>query len=269
MRRFRKLLTKNKVETSYPSEMTAKALNNLIWGSEKVGKDGQKSRKMKKEAVLALVPTRYVPLDVLEMAEKYLDDPLRVSNYVHSAFCIYRGSVSGEFAAPHVFKEKTLEWPEPVDFSWSEMEAVLAGSKFVWTGLEGKVEISSREGDYKKVTEIDVRRGEKKEKIKKLSIGDKLGSTMKYKIPDVYSVGLIAQQPWQITSLRWYANYLSGLRDNLSKGVPVEEERLQSLPKLINDLKKPVELPVIYLKKGAKKEGEYQPDLRAWFGWGQ
>jgi hypothetical protein len=235
MERFGKLFTKSKVETSYPSEMTAKELGYLVWGPEKVGKDGHKSRKMGKEAVLTLVPTRYVPLDVLKMAEKYLDDPLRVSNYVHSSFCIYRGSVSGEFAAPHIFKEKILEWPEPVDFSWSDMEAVLAGGKLLGKQLKGKVEISIREGDYKKVTEIDVRRGEKKEKIEKLSIEDRLGSVMKYKIPDVYSVGLIAQQPWQMTSLRWYANYLAYLRDDLGKGVPVEEKRIQNLPKLINE----------------------------------
>jgi len=261
------LFNRNKTEVMYPTEMTAKELDALMWGPETLDKNDQSSRKIRNDVVLASIPTRYVPLSVLETAEKYSHDPLKVSDYIHSAFCIYRGSVCNQLTAPHVFKDKILEWPEPVDFSWSDGEAVLTGGKFVFTGLEGKVEISTEEGDYKRVVEIDAKTNEKKEKIKKLGIGDKLGSTMKFKMPGVHNVGLIAMYPWQISSLRWYANYLGCLRDDLGKGVPVEEKRIQDLSQLMKDLREPVELPVIYLKKGDRKENEYEPNFLAWFNW--
>ena len=251
--------------------MSAKEMMDALYVPWYTDKEGHTTRHYLKEVVMALVPTRFVPLEVLETAEKHLYDPLKAAEYVYDVFYIYRETVSGLAEAPHVFNNGVLEWPNPADFSWSDMEYVLTGKK-VLPPEPQNVEISVREGKYKKTTELDVHTSQMKTTTKELTEIDRLGESMKYSIPDVQLIASTGMQAWQLTSLRWYANYLGWGADFTKAGQEDKAKKyFEDLPECIQGLKEPKAIPAVYMKKrfGAPftAEKEMKPDFMALMFW--
>jgi len=252
-----------------PIRMTTKEMTSALYLPWYTDKEGHLITHYRQDVVMALVPTRFVPLEVLETSEKYLYDPLKVAKYVHSAFCIYRTSVGSLAEAPHTFRNSVLEWPQPADFLWSDMDSVLGARKL----LEPepiKVEISMQNGKYKQTTKLDVRTGEKEIKLSNVSDFDKLEEFMKYVVKDVHHIGCTGMQAWQLVSLRYHANYFASVADELTRGNR-NKEQLENLPKVIQDLKDPKKIPAVYMKKKwngpFRAEEEIRPDYMTLLFW--
>jgi len=196
---------------------------------------------------LPKAPTRLVPLAVSNTAKKKLDNPLRAARYVYSAFCVYRETTNYE-EAPHIFKGGVLEWPDPVPFSWTGVNQIIAGRNLVLPESEN-ARVELKEGGFKRVTEIDVETGERKARIEKRIDFDRLGEKMKYSVPSVHNITLVDRQEWERISLMTYANYLAGLIRDLKQSNPIKDGRLEELSRRIEDLRQPVKLPAHFLKR--------------------
>lgn len=219
--------------------------------------DGKGGRPL--ELIMAVEPVRLVPLNILETAEKHLQETGKVDEtlaYIQHAFYLYRGSVCHDIAAPHVERNGVFEWPDAETLSWTDVSTVIFFDAIAHQTPK-TVEVSVREENQIQITDLSTGLTE----VRNARWKDDLSTEFKYKVV-LSDVGFIYQQGWQRESLRIYANPLHWLMDDLSKGNLAREEAQNYLELHIVNLKETPQLPVAFYKNLDREGREF--DLMAW-----
>jgi len=234
----------------YPHQMTGQEMIGVFYvaGILRRGDKTYKSSGLREDAICSpKTPTRLVPLAVLNRAEKILDNPLRVCQYIHSAFCVYRETANHE-DAPHVFKDGILEWPNPASFSWTDVNQVIVGGNLIHPRSKN-AQITKKKGRHVILREINFGTDEIETRERIITRIDKLGEKMRYSVTDFDKVALVDRRQWEDRSLIEYDQCMSRLIGLMNDcGTDVKDRRLKTLPSRIERLKKPVKLPAYFLK---------------------
>lgn len=176
---------------------------------------------------------RLIPKCMLETAKKHLEqtnDIEKVLRYIVNGFYIYRETACHNWQAPFYKVEDAYEWPAPVKFSWTSIDAVILGGESVQGPIptDGKVRITVEENGKIKETTIDIKEdgAVKQTTIRDLIPGkEDLKSKLKYRIDDLSLVGLVNMQAWQTVSLKSFANPMYHMIVAFKKELPEETAR--------------------------------------------
>jgi len=147
----------------------------------------------------------WLPEIAVRTATNFLDatsDIEKVLQYLTGLFEIYRASVCPSPFAPHCKRELSFEWPEPVEFSWKNIEKV-------------------------------IEMGESAKRDRQ----DEFYTKFKYKIEKSSQVKALVQSYWQNASLECYANPISNLSDKLSEDEITSYDAIEELKSVIITLK--------------------------------
>jgi len=256
---------KSESNSPYLSLTPTEMVDALHTPWQKTG-EGYLSRTLRSNAVISLVPFRFVPLRITEAAERILDNPMRVCEYIVSAFQLYRETSRVEkfLGIPHVFNDGVLEWPDLIYFSWSDIDQVFAGRNLLYQEPKN-LEVHAKLEDIEQVTEYDIKTGERKIGLRKPNYLDKMKTEIKYLVPDLESIALLAENQWQSMSLREYVNPLQEIGDVLRIGRM--ESAIEDMENLLENLKQTKNVPAIHLNGGAKKVGEERVEFKTWLHW--
>lgn len=204
-------------------------------------------------------PMRYVPLEVLETAEKHMDNPSKASKYICAAFCLFRKVAANHLFVPHVYKNQAFEWPDPVEFSWSDIDSIIGTESLVYVTPKNFKSVTKDE-NVRAITEINVQSGETTIGLEKIPDYEKALLSLKFKTPNIRSIGLVGTKPWREYSLSCYVNSTFSEIDNLENGTSTKKEIQESLSGFIDSFKPPARFPVAHFKGTGEDYKEYEPD---------
>jgi len=247
--------------------LTATEMIDALHNPWQETEEGYRRRSIRKDVVISWSPFRFVPLDVLELAEKLLYNPVKACEYIVSAFYAYReiGRVERELYIPHIFKNGAFEWPNPVDFDWTDADQLLCGREVFYKEPEN-LELHIKGKKYEHIKKIDVKTGKETISLRKLGDADRMKDGVKYYVPDVQRIGLLCENLWQNESLSKYVIPLSEISDILrKKKVYVENTNLR---KVLRNLRESTRVPSMYLSQERREFEEDRTDFLTWLHWG-
>lgn len=161
------------------------------------------------------LPFLYLPKKIVIQARNNLGSDIeKVLRYIENAFYIYRASVCTSFFAPHYVQKDVYEWPNPVKFSWTDINTVILIGESVYgiipikkTAIVVGKKVQTRIEEILVIPEED--KLTRKTYHRKFQQGkDDFDQRMKYKIYEFSKLGFLFSDHWQNASPEFYANPL-------------------------------------------------------------